>query len=521
MSKIRLEIEELEVQYGSKVAISDISFSLNKGQIVAIVGESGSGKSTLLKSLSTLNQLGGTQSHGKIKYCGKDIAEMTPSERKQLLGVEIGMIFQNPQGSFNPLRTYRKQFIETLKSHGLYDKNTFDIQIAELFEKLNLTGASRILASRPYEMSGGMNQRIAIALALLLEPKVLLADEPTSALDVSSQIQVLEELIRIKQYFQTSILFVTHNVGAAAMVADKIGVMYKGRLVEFGNSSEVLYEPKHEYTKRLLAAVPKMKKEAPAELSSSKDALLELNGVNKVYFEKEEPFFALNHLQLSVRQGEILGVVGESGSGKSTLLKVVAGLQSPTDGSIYWKGKEITNKKRTKEDYREIQMIFQNARESLNPRRKIRDTFGETIKNLQGIKKKSERDKIIDHWMERVGLPKDLADRYPSQLSGGQCQRVAIARAIAVKPKLLLCDEITSALDVSVQEEVVRLLMKLVKEEQITMIFVTHDLSLVSNISETIMVMQGGNCVEYGSTHQVICHSKHSYTKRLLDAVID
>lgn len=515
MNELVLSIKNLSVNYGEQQILSDISFDIKPGEIIGIVGESGCGKSTLLKAIFPKRASGLFIASGSISFEQQDLIDGDQGEIKKLCGKEIGMIVQNPKASFNPIRTYRNQFIETLKSHGLYHQAEFEKQIVDAFETLNLVNGLELLDSCPYEMSGGMNQRIAIALSLLLKPRLLLADEPTSALDLTTQDLVIEELLRIRSHTNTAILFVTHNIGLLSDIADKTGVMYEGCLVEWETTKKVLHSPKHPYTKRLLAAVPKIPFQREKTLQRTSESLLKLEAVSKEYRRKKAPFLALSQIGLEVKAGEILGVVGESGSGKSTLLGMIAGLWNPTRGQVFFRNKHMDTK-RTKSDFGSMQMVFQNAAESFDPRYPIRHSIGGALKNLCGIKKRQDRDRKIDELMERVGLPPELADRYPWQLSGGQCQRAAIARAISVEPKLLLCDEITSALDAPIQADMVQLLKKLVEETGMAVIFVSHDLMLVSSFCEKIMVLHQGKCVEAGAAEVLIRNPIEDYTKKLL-----
>lgn len=508
MNDTVLSVKNLSANYGGQDILSDITFDLRQGEILGIVGESGSGKSTLLRAVFPMKSPGLVRSGGEIAFKAAD-------ERKKLCGQQIGMIYQNPKASFNPIRSYRKQFIETLKSHGKYKKENFENSINQIFEKLNLSGGKRILDSCPFEMSGGMNQRIAIALSILLEPVLLLADEPTSALDVTSQNQVVEELLRIREYYHTSMIIVTHNIGLISQIADKVGVMHQGKIIEMGTGQQVLKHPGNSYAKNLFDAVPQIRALTGERPGKSSDLLLNLKQVSKEYRKNRSSFLALSQVDMQLKPGEIFGIVGESGSGKSTLLKQIAGIQRPTDGAVMFRGKNVVSD-RTKTDFRSMQMIFQNAVESFDPRLKIRHSISETLKNLGNMNNRKERDEKIDILMELVGLKRELADRYPSQLSGGQCQRAAIARAISVHPDLLLCDEITSSLDVSVQAEIIKLLMKLAQDFQMAVIFVSHDIALVSNICEKIMVLKEGKCIEAGSAREIIKNPKNEYTKMLL-----
>ncbi|GEM_PF-128416 len=515
MSETVLSVKDLSVQYGSHKVLSNLSFEVNKGEIIGIVGESGCGKSTLLKALFPKRSPNLFISSGSILFEDQNLVNEDCKKAEELCGRGMGMIFQNPKASFNPIRTYKSQFIETLKSHGMYHKVAFESLVLKTFDSINLTGGRELLESCPYEMSGGMNQRIAIALSILLKPRLLLADEPTSALDVASGKLVIEELLRIRSLTNTSIILVTHNMGLLSGVADKVGVINQGSLEEWGTVHKVFGSPEHSFTKTLLEAVPKLSVPERIEEEKLSDCILKLEEVSKEYKRKKISFLALSQVGMEVKTGEILGVVGESGSGKSTLLNMIAGLCSPTDGSVIFKNR-IMGKRRKRDDYCNVQMVFQNAIESFNPRIHIRKTIDKTIKNLCNIKSKAERNERIDELMKWVGLSPELADRYPWELSGGQCQRAAIARAISISPKLLLCDEITSALDVSVQKEIIDLLKKLVKETGMSVIFISHDLLLVSSFCNTIMVLCNGKCVEAAATRDIIKNPSQDYTKKLL-----
>ncbi|RKD33667.1 ABC transporter ATP-binding protein [Lacrimispora algidixylanolytica] len=515
MSESVLSVKDLSVQYGSHKVLSNLSFEVNKGEIIGIVGESGCGKTTLLKALFPKRTTNLIISSGSILFEDQNLANADKKKAEELCGRGIGMIFQNPKASFNPIRTYKSQYIETLKSHGMYHKETFESLVLKTFERMNLTGGRELLESCPYEMSGGMNQRIAIALSILLKPRLLLLDEPTSALDVASGKLVMEELQRIRELTNTSIILVTHNMGLLSGVADKVGVINQGSLVEWGTVHKVFGSPEHSFTKTLLDAVPKLGIPERIEEENISDCILKLEEVSKEYKRKNSPFLALAKVGMEVKTGEILGVVGESGSGKSTLLNMIAGLCSPTDGSVIFKNR-IMEKRRKRDDYCNVQMVFQHAAESFNPRHHIRKAMDKTLKNLCDLKSRAERNERINELMKRVDLSPDLADRYPWELSGGQCQRAAIARAISISPKLLLCDEITSALDVSVQKEIIDLLKKLVKETGMSVIFVSHDLLLVSSFCDTIMVLWNGECVEAAATRDIIKNPSQDYTKKLL-----
>ncbi len=591
--KYLIEAEHLSLSYGSAApVVSDVSFSIASGEILCVVGESGSGKSTLLKAIMNPEEFG-------VKICGgKLFSEMFTDEEivsKQItdeggIGKQVvddekngnaarqgsngqrragntrnkrndrnksgkeagngntgrtGMIFQNPGASFNPIRTYRKQFQETLKSNGMFrGKETWQ-EVLRMLDSLGLADGERILDSCPYEMSGGMNQRIAIALTMLLRPRLILADEPTSALDVTLQEQVLDELLRARELYGTAILLVTHNLGVAAKMADRIAVMREGRFAECRSAKEVLHSPEDVYTKELLAAVPRIPENMQAAVqnatkshsrfSGSKSEergfenkekneglhtspILDVRHLEKIYHQGRRNIHAVRDISFAVREGEFLGIVGESGSGKSTLLRQIAGLEKPDGGEILFGGEPLAAK-RTKEDYRRMQMIFQEPSASFDPRIRIGKSILENQKNLcRGNVWGRESD--INELLKQTGLSAELKDRYPSELSGGQCQRAAISRAIAVQPKVLLCDEITSALDVSVQARIIELLIRLAKERGMAVVFVSHDIALVSTICSHVLVMKDGVCVEYQETGELLRHPQNEYTKQLLGAVL-
>ena len=512
-----LIVRGLSAGYWGKGVLSEISFELKQGEILGIAGESGSGKSTLLKSVFPMSEPGFIKSQGEILYKGREFKTFTKEELRKLKGEEIGLIGQNPKASFNPNRTFLKQFMETLKSHGLYQKETFLDHVKEVFDQLNLSGGEELLNSYPRQMSGGMNQRIAIALSVLLKPSLLLADEPTSALDAVSQELVLKELLKIREYYGTSIVLVSHNLGVISKIADQAAVMHQGTLVEYGDAKEVFYTPRHSYTKSLIGAVPGIRLSENKAPKTTSDCLLEVTQLRRNYKRNERMICALNGISLKLKPGEIMGIVGESGSGKTTLLKQIAGVEKPEVGTIAFLGKKCSVQ-RTREELSRMQLIFQNAADSFDPRRKIRHSMEEILINLLKIKSKTERKERIHSQFLRVGLSPELLERYPWELSGGQCQRAAIARALCVNPMLLLCDEITSALDVLVQSELTRLLESLARERKMAVLFVSHDISLVSRFCDTVMVMKEGACVEAASVKEILEKPKSGYTKQLLAA---
>ena len=516
-----LSMKGLRVSYGDYEALHGYCLELAPGEIHCIAGESGSGKSTILKALLGLTSYSAEVTGGSMSFAGQDVLAMSDRERRDLLGDEIGLIAQNPAASFNPLRTFRVQFQETLESHG---KKLDEHEVFHVFKTLGLPTDGRVLSSCPYEVSGGMCQRVAIALLMLLRPRLLLCDEVTSALDVTTQKQVADELLRLRDETGMAILMVTHNLGLAAYMADTISVLLNGDCVESGpvgghyrgDVPGVLSTPAHNYTKKLLHDVAGFEDDLRARTAFEPDApnAVQLSDVHKSYKVRGNEVEALKGVDLLLYKGEILGVVGESGSGKSTILRQICGMETPEFGDVILDGK--------------YQYIFQNAYASFDPRMTIRQSLYESIRNAaKRDGKPSQRGSMVPEYedrimtyLEQVGLSTDLLDRFPSRLSGGQCQRMAIARALVGDPEVLLCDEITSALDVTAQREVVELLVHLHEELGLSIVFVSHDLALVHSFCDRILVLKSGEVITCGDAKEVIRHTEEPYTKQLLDSVL-
>lgn len=516
-----LSMKGLRVSYGDYEALHGYCLELAPGEIHCIAGESGSGKSTILKALLGLTSYSAEVTGGSMSFAGQDVLAMSDRERRDLLGDEIGLIAQNPAASFNPLRTFRVQFQETLESHG---KKLDEHEVFHVFKTLGLPTDGRVLSSCPYEVSGGMCQRVAIALLMLLRPRLLLCDEVTSALDVTTQKQVADELLRLRDETGMAILMVTHNLGLAAYMADTISVLLNGDCVESGpvgghyrgDVPGVLSTPAHNYTKKLLHDVADFEDDLRARTAFEPDAprAVQLSDVHKSYKVRGNEVEALKGVDLLLYKGEILGVVGESGSGKSTILRQICGMETPEFGDVILDGK--------------YQYIFQDAYASFDPRMTIRQSLYESIRNAaKRDGKPSQRGSMVPEYedrimtyLEQVGLSTDLLDRFPSRLSGGQCQRMAIARALVGDPEVLLCDEITSALDVTAQREVVELLVHLHEELGLSIVFVSHDLALVHSFCDRILVLKSGEVITCGDAKEVIQHTEEPYTKQLLDSVL-
>ena len=538
-----LRIEGLTAGYGGVPVIRDVRLALRPGEVLSIVGESGSGKSTLLKSVAQVRGLAAEIIAGSVHFAEHDMAMVSAADKRRLHGEELAMVFQYAGASLSPARTIGAQLVEAVRAHEKRSAAEIRARAEEVFGGMGFTDVGRILASYPFELSGGMAQRAAIALAVILRPQLLLADEPTSALDATIQLQVLDELRALKDRTGTAILLITHNIGVVRHIADRVAVMSKGRIVEQGSVREVLEHPQHDYTKSLLAAVPKMYVRDASETdcdpchmhaahpsavhtrahdtAHAASDLLRFENVSMHFKDGAEHIQAVDNISFSLRQKELLGIVGESGSGKSTVAKLLTGLHTATGGRILLGGTDITRAsgKERRALYTRMQMVFQDAPGSFNPRRTIGAMIGETICRLCSPDGRRTEERVAA-LLSEVGLPASYAHRYPHEMSGGECQRAAIARAMAVHPDILLCDEATSALDVSVQAKIVSLLLHLQKEHGMSLIFISHDLPLVSSIASRVLIMRAGRIVEEGSASDVLVNPTDDYTKNLLRAAL-
>ena len=545
-----LRIDHLTAGYGGDAVIEDISIRLHTGEVLGIVGESGSGKSTLLKAIAQIRGLSTEIHAGTVSFDTKNLAVLSEGERRRLRGEEIAMVFQYAGASLNPTRQIGTQLVETMRAHTDLSREEIYARAAEVFGGMGFSDVRRILATYPFELSGGMAQRAAIALAVILRPQLLLADEPTSALDATIQLQVLDELRALKERTGTAILLITHNIGVVRHIADRVAVMCKGKIVEQGSVNEVLGNPQHPYTRELLSAVPKMSAETHTDcdrrdhaekntapiaspvttgkgdrVSGGRGAhfqdLLRFDNVSMHFDDAAGRVQAIDVISFSLAQRELLGIVGESGSGKSTVAKLLTGLHTPTGGKILLDGKDITHAggKERRTLYTRIQMVFQDAVGSFNPRRTVGAMIGETICRLCTPDARAT-EKRVTELLAEVGLPSSYATRYPHEMSGGECQRAAIARAMAVHPEILVCDEATSALDVSVQAKIIALLLHLQQEHGMSLLFISHDLPLVSSIADRVLIMQNGRIVEQGETSRVLREPSEDYTRNLLRAAL-
>ncbi len=517
--------------YGDSAILHDITLQVAPGEVLGIVGASGSGKSTLLKAIMGIRETGLIRRAGTIRFDGHDLYACTAEEYRRLRGTEMGIVFQHAGASLNPTRRIRTQFAEAMRAHGTYTDAEITERAAELLHRMGFTDADHILDAYPFALSGGMAQRAAIALALALRPRLLLADEPTSALDAALQRQVLQILRTLRDEDDTGMLLVTHNIGVLRHVADRAAVMKDGRIIEQGVTDDLLAHPQCADTQHLLAAVPRIgdPSQSPSytEVSPSKGTpcaeppLLRFENVSMHFDEDAARTQAIDAMTFSLYERERLGLVGASGSGKTTAAKLLTGLLTPTEGRILLAGKNVVGAsgRVRKELCRRIQMVFQDAHGSFNPRRSIGAVIGETIRNLC-----PPDEEITDHrvaaLLDEVELPASYATRYPHEVSGGECQRAAIARAMAVSPDILICDEATSALDTCVQEKIITLLRRLQKEHGMSLLFISHDLPLVSSITDRILILRHGRIIEQGRTADILRAPHERDTKELLHAVL-
>jgi len=502
-------------------AIEDISFDIGPREIVCIVGESGSGKSVTAQAVMGLlpkNQLRVTQ--GAIRLLGEDLAAANRTRLRALRGNRMSMIFQEPMTALNPVHPVGRQIEEVLRCHSW--KGDSRKRVLDLMAGVRLPDPAAIYHAYPHQLSGGQRQRVMIAMALILEPALLIADEPTTALDVTTQAQILSLLKDLRTQHGTGVLFITHDFGVVADIADRVVVMKDGRAVETGTTAEVLRRPREDYTRMLIAAVPTLTPRAARATAGKK--VLETAAVTKIFaggglFRPAREVRAVDAVDLDLRRGETLGIVGESGSGKSTVARCVARLIDPTSGAIRIDGDDIAklSRERLRQVRRRVQVIFQDPYRSLNPRRRVGDSIVEGPMNY-GASREAALKRARD-LVETVGISGAALDRYPHQFSGGQRQRLCIARALAMEPEILIADEAVSALDVSVQAQVMSLLEDIRDRFNLAMLFITHDLRVAARLCDRIAVMQRARVVAHGPTAQIFAEPQHAYTQELFAAI--
>ncbi len=505
-------------------AVQDISFDLKAGEILCIIGESGSGKSVTASTVMGLLPSAIKVANGSILFQGIDLVKADDAQLRALRGRAVSIIFQDPLSALNPLMTIGDQILEVMEAHRVGNSESRRSKVLELLDEVGLPDPGLLQHQYPFRLSGGQRQRVMIAMALALDPDVLIADEPTTALDVTTQAQILELIRKIQRRKNMSVMFITHDFGVVAEIADRVVVMEKGHIVEQGSASEVLNRPSHPYTQRLIAAVPRMRS-ADRETADDTSVLLRAENLSKTYrvvgglFSRGRTVHAVNDVSFSLHKGKTLGVVGESGSGKSSLGRLILRLLDADGGKILFDGKDILTL--TDDAFRpmrpSIQMIFQDPFASLNPRHTIGKIL--TVGPMaQGVSAKDAKAKA-QQLLRLVGLDEGAYERFPHEFSGGQRQRVGIARALMFDPQLLVADEAVSALDVSIQAQILELLSRVQKELNIAMIFITHDLRVASQVCDEIAVMYKGSIVEYGPPSQIFRAPAHDYTKRLVSAI--
>ncbi|MDP9835315.1 peptide/nickel transport system ATP-binding protein [Neorhizobium huautlense] len=508
----------------SSPVLNGISISIRAGETVCLVGESGSGKSvTSLAAMGLLPRQALEPRSGEILFEGEDLLKADAGRMRALRTKSMAMIFQEPMTALNPVLTVGQQICEVLQEHTKLAASDQKKTVLEMMREVHLPDVERIFGSYPHQLSGGQRQRIMIAMALILKPKLLIADEPTTALDVTTQKQILKLIDEMQEKQGTAVLFITHDMGVVAEIADTVYVMNRGNVVENGPIDAILTEPLRDYTRKLLSSVPSLVPRAPRPHGSS-EVVLSITELEKVYGKKgwfgkfEAGTKAATDVSFTLKKGRTLGIVGESGSGKSTVARCVMRLIDPTSGSIRIGGQEIADfSRRAIQPHRQhIQMVFQDPYRSLNPRITVGDSIIEGPMNY-GVPK-AEAMKRARELLSIVGLPDDAIKRYPHQFSGGQRQRIAIARAVAMNPKVLVADEAVSALDVSVQAQVLDLLADMQEKFGIAILFITHDLRVAAQICDDVIVMQKGRVVEYATGHAVLTNPTHTYTRQLIDA---
>jgi ABC-type microcin C transport system duplicated ATPase subunit YejF len=531
-----LEVKNLSTHFHTRdgviKAVDGISFSVDCGETLAIVGESGSGKSVACYSLLNLiPQPPGKIESGTALFDGRDLLQTPEKDLQKIRGNDIAIIFQDPMTSLNPYLTVGEQLIEPLIYHHDISRKRAIERATEILGEVGITEPEKRIHSYPHEFSGGMRQRVMIAMALITEPRLLICDEPTTALDVTIQAQILILISELQKRRNIAVIFISHDLAVVAGVADNVAVMKGGVIVEQGNVDDIFHHTQHEYTKKLLASIPEGAKPEVIQdqaFHNQKETLLSIHGLQTHFHDYGSGWFksskkvikAVDDISLDIHRGEIMGLVGESGSGKSTLGRSILQLVPITSGSVVFDNKDLTSLSRSdlKTMRRRMQMIFQDPYASLNPRMSVFDTLAEPLLYHGLATRKNVTEQVLT-LMDDVGLSHASIRKYPHEFSGGQRQRIAIGRAIATKPELVIADEPVSALDVTIQAQILDLILALVKKHNLTMLFISHDLSVVRYIADRTAVMHHGKLVEVGNTERLFTTPEHEYTKKLLSAI--
>ncbi|MFN3070030.1 dipeptide ABC transporter ATP-binding protein [Serratia sp. J2] len=522
-----LELDNVSIAYqqgnSSQRVVHNVSFTIQPGEVVALVGESGSGKTTTAQAIIGLLAENGRLEQGAIRLNGTDIAHWSPRQLDAVRGAQISLIPQDPASSLNPVKTIGEQVAEIINIHQRLPRKRVQLRVVELLTRVGLTHPELRARQYPHELSGGMKQRVLIAIAIALQPALIIADEPTSALDVTVQKRILDLIDELRQEFGTAVLFVTHDLGVAAERADRLLVFRHGRVQEQGQTAAVLQAPAHEYTRRLFADVPSLASVAPPAIVRKAEPAIVVNELVKDFRfagRGGQPFRALDRVSFSVQRGTTHALVGESGSGKTTLARCLLGFQRPDAGQIVIDGVDFTRLKgeALRQFRRRIQLVYQNPFASLDPAQTLYQAIEEPLLNFEPVAK-AERYRRVRELFERVALPAELLTRKPRELSGGQRQRVAIARALILQPRVLVLDEATSALDVTVQAQILRLLQQLQQELGLTYLFISHDLATVRQISHSVSVLCRGEQVDVGTTAEIFARPGSDYTRQLIAAI--
>jgi len=554
-----LEIKDLRIEFpsrrGTHVAVEGVSLAVEPGEILGIVGESGAGKSTIGNAVIGLLEPPGRMAAGEIHLDGERIDALPDHAKRRLRGRRIGMIFQDPLTSLDPLQTVESQLVETIRQHLDLNEAAARKRAVELLDQVGIPDPAARVKQYPHQFSGGMRQRVVIALALCAEPEVLIADEPTTALDVSIQAQILDLLRTLCRERKVGMIIITHDMGVIADITDRVAVMYRGRLVEDGPTAKILGDPDHAYTRSLISAVPRpdirlhrfplvtyiedvATRPQGIDISShwlgqvrdfgggADGPLVAVEGLgirfplrNALLPRNRTWLDAVKDVDFAIREGEVFGLVGESGSGKSTVARLISNLYRPTTGRVQFGGTDLTALRRDKDldpFRRQIQMVFQDPYSSLNPRMRVRDIVAEPIHFHRLAANSAEATRIVHDLLDHVGLGRAAAEKYPHEFSGGQRQRICIARALATRPRFLICDEPTSALDVSIQAQILNLLKDLQEDLGLTMLFISHDLPVIRQMCDRVGVMRHGQLLEVADTEELFERPKHPYTQELL-----
>lgn len=552
-----LEVKHLRIEYPSRhgvmTAVDDLSFRIARGEILGVVGESGAGKSTIGNAIIDLLSPPGRMSQGEVYLDGKKISGLSQAKMRQLRGRHIGFIFQDPMTSLNPLFTVESQMVETLLANTKLSREQARLKSISLLDAVGIPEPELRIKQYPHQFSGGMRQRVVIAIALSGDPELIIADEPTTALDVSIQDQILTLIRHLCKERNVGCMLVTHDMGVVSNITDRVAVMYRGRLMEIGPTEQVLSTPSHNYTKSLISAVPRsdLKLHRFPLVSYIEDAthmqeldlkrhwlgqrqdqrafsgpILKVANCDLRFLTKKallpsqrQYVQALDGVSFEIAEGETFGLVGESGSGKSTMTRAIAGLYPPDSGKIYFEGIDLTalkNEQARRPLRRQMQMIFQNPYSSLNPRMRVNDIIAEPIIFHHLAQDNAEVRRIVADLLDYVGLGYGAGTKYPHEFSGGQRQRISIARALATRPRLLICDEPTSALDVSVQAQILNLLKDLQYELKLTMLFISHDLPVIRQMCDRVGVMRKGRLMEVAQTEQLFTQAQDPYSRSLI-----